>query len=68
MLSVREVAEALNITPMTVLRHINDPTLPLPAEKVGKQYVIFASDFEAWRAKRRPQGWPKGRPRTRPPA
>ncbi|HSK72311.1 MAG TPA: helix-turn-helix domain-containing protein [Pyrinomonadaceae bacterium] len=56
LLSVTEVSEQADISRQRVLQIIESGDLP--AEMVGRNYVIRQSDFEAWNSSRREPGRP----------
>lgn len=59
---ISDVARELNVSHVTVWRHVN--AKKLPARKVGPIYLIKRADLEEFKAQeRRP-----GRPRKQPPA
>lgn len=65
MLSIAEAAEELGRNPATVWRYIKSGALtPL---RDAPPYVIDRDVLEAFAAKHRPPGWPKGKPRPRRP-
>lgn len=64
-LSIAEAAEELGRNPATVWRYIRSGALvPL---RDTPPYVIDRDVLEAFAAKHRPPGWPKGRPRKPAP-
>jgi excisionase family DNA binding protein len=59
--STTTAAEILGVSSARVLIFIRDGRLP--AEKVGRTWIISPDDLEEFRKKPRPQGWKPGRPR-----
>lgn len=66
LLSIAEAAEELGRNPATVWRYIKSGALiPIRQEP---PYLIHRDSLDAFVAKTRPPGWPKGKPRKKPPA
>lgn len=59
MLTTTQAASILGVSPRRVLALIEAGRLP--AQKVGRDWIIQEADLEA--VKERRQGWPKGKPR-----
>lgn len=59
MLTTAQAAAILGVSPRRVLALIESGRLP--AQKVGRDWIIQESDLEA--VKDRREGWPKGKPR-----
>ncbi len=62
LLTTTQVAAALGVTPPRILQLISAGRLP--AVKHGRDWMIESAALEAVRS--RPNGYPKGRPRTPP--
>lgn len=61
LLSTSEAAALLGLSRQRVLQFISAGRLP--AQMVGRQYVIRRADLEAFASQPRPTGWPAGRSR-----
>jgi excisionase family DNA binding protein len=60
LLSVTEAAARLGLDPRRVRQFCKEGRL---GQRVGGRWVIFEDELEAFAAKPRPQGYPKGKPR-----
>jgi excisionase family DNA binding protein len=56
-----EAAARLGCSPRWVRRLISNGTLP--ARQMGGVYVLTDADLAVYQTRKRPRGWPKGRPR-----
>lgn len=59
---ISEVAQELNVSHVTVWRHVQSKALP--ARRVGPIYLVKRKDLDVFKANRKPIG----RPRKQPPA
>ncbi len=68
LLTIKQVAEHLKVTPMTVRRHIQAEHLAF--ERPGREYLIWESEVRRFDAERRKPGRPPSgpKPRRAPPA
>lgn len=64
LLTIKQAAEQLNVTTMTVRRHIEAGDIPYI--RPGREYLIDSDDLDTYRQKRRDPGRP--RKQTPPPA
>lgn len=67
LISVADAASLLGVNRATVWRYITLAEDPLPAERVGREFVLWRSDVEAFMPKANRRRGPKPRkPRKQP--
>lgn len=52
LLTLAQAAQEAGLTRQTILARIQSPDNPLPAYRVGRQYMVSREDLAAWRPKR----------------
>lgn len=63
LLTTQQAADRLGLTVRRVQALIRDSRLP--AQRVGRDWLIRAGDLDAFRKQPRKPGYPKGRPRSK---
>lgn len=66
MLTIPQAAREIGMSRVVLWRHVKKGRIP--TVESGPYILIDADELARFNAQPRPQGWPKGRPRTRPPA
>lgn len=67
LISVADAATLLGVDRVTVWRYITLEEDPLPAERIGREFVLWQSDVEAFKPKAHRRRGPKPR-KPSPPA